>query len=384
MGCRRVSRWVGFVALGLAGLIGCNRSPQVAHVATTQPVFATVAPVPIYHGPLVELSGTGRQMGEQHGRQLGPQIQLLHEQYLDVYLGTGARRFLALTAAKAFESRFLPEHRAELEGLAEQTGMDEREAALAQCFLDLSPMAACSTIALPASAAPDHVARFGRDLDFPSLNVADKYSTVFIYRPEGRYQFAAVGWPGMIGVLSGMNEHGLALANMEVSRAPRLPGAMPYTLLYRSILEQCKTVAEAIEFLERTPRQTSNNLMLMDGAGDRAVVEITPDQVTVRRAADDAALISTNHQRGTDCDTAGRCRRYDYLHETAADRFGRVDQKSLQDMLAHVAQGKSNLQSMIFEPSERVLWLSTGAHAASGTFYRIDLTQYFKAASVRG
>ena len=30
---------------------------------------------------------------------------------------------------------------------------------------------------------------------------------------------------GMIGVLSGMNEHGLSLANMEVTRSMRLPGA---------------------------------------------------------------------------------------------------------------------------------------------------------------
>lgn len=375
MGCT----WGLRVALGLMALVavGCNRSPQSSRPATTEPIFATADVVPAYHGPLVELRGTGEQMGEQHGRQLAQQIQYLHESYLNVYLGTGAKRFLALTGAKAFESQFLPEHREEVQALARESGMDEREAALAQCFLDLSPMTACSTITLPASAAPDHVARFGRDLDFPSFNVADKYSVVFIYHPEGRYQFAAIGWPGMIGVLSGMNEHGLALANMEVTRGPRLPTAMPYTLLYRSVLERCKTVKEAIDYLDRTPRQTSNNLMLMDAGGDRAVVEITPEQITVRRAADDAALISTNHQRGTDCDTGGRCKRFDYLHDTAEKSFGQIDQKALVAMLAHVAQGKSNLQSMIFEPAERVIWLSTGARAASGTFYRLDLQPYF-------
>ena len=41
------------------------------------------------------------------------------------------------------------------------------------------------------------------------------------------------------------------------------------------------------------------------------------------------------------------------------------------------AQGKSNLQSMIFEPANKVVWLSTGQHAASGTFHRIDLAPYF-------
>src|SRR5207253_2804759 len=115
----------------------------------------------------------------------------------------------------------------------------------------------------------------------------------------------SVAWPGMIGVLSGMNEHGLTLANMEVDRNRRLPVAMPYTLLYRSVLEHCKTVEQAIAFLKSTPRQTANNLMLMDATGDRAVLEITPDAVVVRRAPDSAPLISTNHHRGTDLDTAG-------------------------------------------------------------------------------
>lgn len=364
--------WAAFVSAG------CSRSPQAIEATAAQPASATVAPaLPPYRGPLVELRGTAEQIGTEHGIELGPQIQLLHEQYLNVYLRNTARRMVALAAARMFESYFPPDDLTEVEAMARQTQMDEREAVLAQCFLDLSPMVACSTIALPAAAAPDHVARFGRNLDFPSLNVADKYSTVFIYHPAGRYSFAAIGWPGMVGVLSGMNEHGLSLANMEIRRLPRLPAAMPYTLLYRQVLERCRTVAEAIDLIERTPRQTSNNLMLMDATGDRAVAEITPQSVTVRRAPDTEPLISTNHQRGTDCDTTGRCRRYDYLHAEGERAFGSIDLEKLHSMLAHVAQGKETLQSMVFEPSNRVIYLATGANAASGTFYRIDLKPHF-------
>ena len=331
-----------------------------------------------FPGKIIELRGSGEEMGREHAKQLDAQIQLLHQKYLSVYIGTGARRLLAIGAAKVFKSYFPAEHLAEVDSLAGAEGMDEAEAVLAQCFLDLSPMTACSTITLPASASPDHVARFGRNLDFPALNIADKYSTVFVYHPEGKYAFASIGWPGMVGVLSGMNEHGLCLANMEVTRGVRVPGAMPYTLLYRSVLEKCKTVSEAIELLEKTPRQTANNLMLMDAAGDRAVAEITPEGVTVRRAAADAALISTNHQRGTDCDTEGRCWRFDYLHEHGAEEFGKIGVPELKDLLAHVSPGKATLQSMIFEPTNRVIYLSTGANATKGTFYKIDLSGRFK------
>jgi hypothetical protein len=213
----------------------------------------------------------------------------------------------------------------------------------------------------------------GRNLDFWSLNVADKYTTLFIVHPDGgRYAFASVSWPGLVGVLSGMNEHGLALANMEVTRYPRLPQAMPYTMLYRSVLEQCRTVDEAIVLLRKTPIQTANNLMLMDAAGNRAVVELTPQAIHVRRAGPQAALISTNHQRDQDADTPGRCWRYDYLHAAAKAEFGKVDEKAVENLLARVGN-ESTLQSMVFEPANRVIYLAAGSSAADRQFNRLDI-----------
>jgi hypothetical protein len=216
-------------------------------------------------------------------------------------------------------------------------------------------------------------------LDFPSFDIADRQSVVMIFHPQGRYAFASIAWPGMIGVLSGMNEHGLTLANMEVDRSRRMPSAMPYTLLYRTILERCRTVDEAIELLKSTPRQTANNLMLMDASGDRAVAEITPQDVTVRRASDASALISTNHQRGCDdLDTPGRCERFDSLHDTAANRFGQIDIARLEKMLAGVAQDDMTLQSMVFEPSTRTLYLATGSNAPRQGYHRLNLRAYFE------
>src|SRR4051812_25776800 len=196
----------------------------------------TTAPSSI---PVIELAGDGAAIGAQHGARLGETIQLLHRKYLGALLGSDAKRFAARLAADRFESFLLPEHQAEVRALAAATKLNESDAMLGQCFLDAMPMTACSTVTLPAGAAPDHVARFGRNLDFISFGVADKASVVLVYKPKDRYAFAAVSWPGMVGVLSGMNEHGLALANMEVTRGLRLPQAMPYVMLYRTVLEQC-------------------------------------------------------------------------------------------------------------------------------------------------
>ena len=96
------------------------------------------------------------------------------------------------------------------------------------------------------------------------------------------------------------------------------------------------SVDEAIALLEKTPRQTPNNLMLMDAKGARAVVEITPEKIVARRGKDDAALISTNHQRGEDQDKPGLCRRYDALHDASIADFGRIDVEHIVAMLKDV------------------------------------------------
>ncbi len=188
-------------------------------------------PFPI---PVIDLHGSGAEIGKEHAEALGDGIRALHGRYIASFFRTAPARFLALSAAGLFEHKLVPEHLEEVQSLAAGTSIDPHQMLLAQCFLDLMPMTACSTVTLPAAASPDGVARFGRNLDFPSFNIADKSSVVLIYRPEGRYQFASIAWPGMVGVLTGMNEHGLTLANMEVRRGPRVPSAMPYTLLYRS------------------------------------------------------------------------------------------------------------------------------------------------------
>jgi isopenicillin-N N-acyltransferase-like protein len=374
------SRWIGSLLslLALACVAGCGGGSETPAL-TASPAHAEAgAEVAAFPFPIVELSGTSEQMGTQHGEQMGSTIRSLHNDYLVAYFSNQARRMLAMAAAASFEPRVAPEHLAEIRALAKSSRIPERQMLLAQCFLDLSPMTACSTVTLPASASPDGVARFGRNLDFPSFDIADEHTVVQIFRPaDGRHAFMTVGWPGMAGVLSGMNEHGLTVANMEVTRGVRLPAAMPYVLLYRTVLERCRTTEEAIALLRKTPRQSPNNLMIMDAAGDRAVVELTPENVHVRRAPADEALVSTNHHRGDDCATAGRCSRFDLLIKASREQTGGIGVEQIQSMLADASQKGMTLQSMVFEPSNRVVYLSAGTDAAHRPFHRLDLAPYF-------
>lgn len=365
-------------------LVGCatHRQP-VSRPAETQVTASNTARAgarqqAAFPVPIIEVEGDPATLGRSYARQLRAPIVELLDGYLHRWFRSDMERFVAYTAAQGFAKHMSSEHLAELTTAAETAGISLGDALLAQCFLDLTPMTACSSISLPADAFEDGVPRLARNLDFPSMNIADRHSIVVIFRPAGRNQFAAVTWPGLLGVLSGMNEHGLVLVNMEVTRERRLPAAMPYIYLYRTVLEQCATVEEAVELLRTTPRQSANNILLMDAHGGRAAVEITPEGIVVRRAEADQPVISTNHHRGTDLATPGQCQRYDRLVSDARQTFGQADVGTLQSMLRNVQQGQFTLQSMVFEPTNRVLYLSVGERSAEKQMHRLDLRPYFR------
>lgn len=371
----RISLLSGIILGGMAGVAGCT----AAIAPPKEPVIVSPAARAL-SVPVGEFQGDGAQMGRQQAAQFGPQIIHLHDSYLAAQLqSVGPAR--ARMAAAAFEAQMLPEHRDEILAMSQALGINSYDAVLGQCFEDLTPQTACSTIALGPEASPDGIGRFGRNLDFESLGVLQNGSVLLIFHPQGRFAFASVGWPGMVGVTSGMNEYGLSLACMEVPRPARMPTAMPYTLLYRMILERCRNVQDAIDLLARTPRQTANNLMLMDAQENRAVVEIRPEGITARRGESGQALISTNHQRGQDRTSPGLCWRYDLLNATASQEVGRIDRDAVEKLLGRVVQGSGGdftLQSMIFEPASRTLYLATGSDAPARGFQRIDLSQYFE------
>src|SRR5207248_1403528 len=82
-----------------------------------------------------------------------------------------------------------------------------------------------------------------------------------VYRPANKHAFATVGFPGLAGCLSGMNDQGLSVAILEVystkDGSPKYdPRGRPNFFTFRQVLEQCATVEEAVKLLRETPRAT--------------------------------------------------------------------------------------------------------------------------------
>lgn len=163
-----------------------------------------------------------------------------------------------------------------------------------------SPLVGCSTFGLGPAATVDGHTLLARAFDFEAGEIFDRDKAVFFVKGEGTIPFASVSWPGLVGVMSGMNAAGLALV-VHGGRAgePRTEG-LPVVFSTRETLERAHDVDEAVAVLSAQPVMVSHVVILADAKGQFAVVERAPGApATVRREfADPARVAVTNHFEG--------------------------------------------------------------------------------------
>ncbi|MEA2749734.1 MAG: isopenicillin-N N-acyltransferase like protein, partial [Myxococcales bacterium] len=112
-----------------------------------------------------------------------------------------------------------------------------------------SPLLGCTAFGLGPEATTDGHALFARAFDFEAADVFDRDKAVFVVREDGKIPFASVAWPGLVGVVTGMNAEGVAVAvNGGRAREPSTTG-MPVAFSLRETLENAHDTAEAITIL---------------------------------------------------------------------------------------------------------------------------------------
>jgi hypothetical protein len=331
--------------------------------------------------PVLTVEGTPEQMGEQIGKLTAkPLVRLLDfpRDFLKAE-GFGSAWPLLVATAKSMLLQFPTQHRKELTALIKNAKVDYDLAVVGNVLPDLKKIGGCSTLIVEAEHSATKGPLFGRNLDYPTLGYLQKYTVVTIYRPKGKHAFASIGFPGLVGCLSGMNDAGLALATLEVYSSKEgsafNPKGVAYTLGLRRILEECTTVTQAEKLLRSMQRTTLNNLAICDRRGG-AVFEITPKAVKVRLPVH-CICPCTNHFRTPDLRTSLRCRRFAILEK--CQEMKQLDVSDVARKLDAVNLGKLTLQTMVFEPAALKLHLAMGSCPASKLPLKVlDLTPYLE------
>ena len=261
-----------------------------------------------------------------------------------------------------------------------------------------SPLLGCTTVGFRGDALPEGGALVGRAFDFEVDDVFDRKKAVFLVREQGKIPFASVAWPGLVGVVSGMNAAGLFVV-VHGGRAgePRTQGE-PVVHALRRVLSETSSVAGAIRALDERAPLVSHIVVLADETGAVSVLERVPGkQGHVVQLAARAAV--SNHLTGPDRDDPKNLRvrkettseaRYARATELVNATASATPERVLAILRDRSAAGGRPLpegdrraidaniatHGVIGDTRARVLWVSEAPHL-SGRFVEFDLARVF-------
>ena len=264
----------------------------------------------------------------------------------------------------------------------------------------------CSSIALWNNFTEDGNLIIGRNFDFYVNDEFAQNKIVEFISPKNGYKYASVTWPGMVGVVSGMNEKGLTITlNAGKSDIP-MRGKTPVSIVARSILQHAETIDEAVEIAEKFEVFVSESFLIGSAKDNKAVViEMSPKRMDVYET-NNGKLICTNHFQSNGYKTDKRNKEYieeshSYYRLEKLDESFQTEKKYKVIDVLKVLRDISGLQNedlglgnekalnqlmahhgVIFKPAELKMWVSNNPYQL-GAFDAYDLNTIFKSKKLK-
>ncbi len=321
--------------------------------------------------PVLVLEGTPEEIGRRHGERLGGQIRESLRPFLEQHYED--RLDEALAFARRLDPDVPEDLRVEMRALARAAGVAYDDLLLANCTADLAAAGfLCSVLVAAGEATGGGPLVIGRNLDFPGYGILDGYSLLFVYRPHGKRAFAAVGFPGLVGVLTGMNEKGVCVADLVALGIPAGERGLPHILHQRRILEESDTAADPVQAAARGEFAAGQTVVVADPT-DAFALELSPRSFG-RRGLERGVLLATNTFGG------GGCPRFARLAELAALAHGRLTVDAVRAALTATSLDWMNLHAIVLVPADRTLYLARGrtlARASDAPYVRVALAAAF-------
>jgi len=269
--------------------------------------------------PLIEVSGSARERGQQHGLQAKAHIERSIATYarLFAYCGIdwqGAQRLGAAyrDVIGDLDAALL----AEIEGIAAGAGrnVDEilalnarteilppsypgvahtelNKIAAANAKLGVPDWGECTSIAVKPGESTTGTTLLAQNWDW--LGAQRAALVLLRVRSADGASCLTLTEAGMLAKI-GLNHRGFGVClNILRSSDDGAHAGVPVHVLLRALLER-DSVADAVAFASKLTFGASSNVLCADAAGDTAALEFSPRGLEVLRGAD-AALCHTNH-----------------------------------------------------------------------------------------
>ncbi|RZJ33755.1 MAG: acyl-CoA--6-aminopenicillanic acid acyl-transferase, partial [Chryseobacterium sp.] len=154
----------------------------------------------------------------------------------------------------------------------------------------------CTSLAVWNENSEDGDLLIGRNFDFYVGDDFAENKMVEFVEPENGIPYLSVSWPGMIGVVSGMNKEGISVTiNTGKSKIP-MAAKTPVSLVTREILQFSKTIDDAIDIARKRKVFVSESILVGSANDKKAVIiEVSPKNFGVYDAANSSKVWCTNH-----------------------------------------------------------------------------------------
>lgn len=258
----------------------------------------------------------------------------------------------------------------------------------------------CSSFATWSNSSANGDLIVGRNFDFYMGDDFARNRVVMFYFPTEGYKFASVSWPGMIGVMSGMNEKGLTVTINAAKSSMPTSSATPISILTREILQYASTIDEALQIAQKRKTFVSESILIGSAIDGRsAVIEKSPEKMALLES-DTTFIVSVNHFQSdafendarnieniATSDSPFRFNRINQLLNSKfpLDESGAVsilrDYKGMNDsLIGWTNEGALNQfighHSVVFNADKLIMWVSTSPWQA-GPYVAYDLKGIF-------
>lgn len=158
----------------------------------------------------------------------------------------------------------------------------------------------CTSFAAWGRESADSSLIIARNFDFYMGEEFARNKLVLFEKPDTGHAFVSVTWPGMLGVLSGMNTAGLTVTiNAAKLETPSM-SATPISLLTKKILQYASNLEEAWKIAGEYNTFVSESILVGSvNDGRAAIIEKTPSAMSMYDPADRdssvAHIVCTNH-----------------------------------------------------------------------------------------
>ncbi len=270
----------------------------------------------------------------------------------------------------------------ELKGMADsitEKEVDYREILLYHAMRDIGQVLGCSSFAALPRTTRDKSLIYGRNFDF--LKGGSLKSLITFYEPDEGNSFVSIGWPGMIGVVSGMNDKGLTVGILTAYSKDVSFDGMPSCFLTRKVLQYANNVEEAKEVIIQSKRTGPNIILLADKKG-ALVIECSATKYALRKPQD-GLLYSSNHflspiyekdrKRRKALESGDSKARYEKIEKLLKEKYGQINvEYGIKILRDDIVLKENTLHSVIFLPQTLEFLIAQGP-GTKDEFIRLNL-----------